>query len=369
VAPTFEPGGTGHVSVHDEFNRSITFEDPGTEDEHDVVVDWGDGSDEETFTVAVGARSTQISHTYSLPGTYDVTVTVSDDGGGDAEDTFQVEATRDPSDGPVVTAVRVGGADWTPLFRDFVDPELGIGYAIPLGSDDQLATLPWGNIDQIAITFDSDVDVTVEDLRVFGVNSTSYTDLIERFDYAAGSKTAIWGFGQHFATDKLLISLSDRVTNSEGFKLDGEWIDTELVESGDGKEGGDFEFRLNVLPGDADQSGVVNGGDIGTARVRRNAIAGFSLRYDPEQDLDGSGVVNGGDIGVARLNRSMLLPVGEPAATRSAARTADVFFANLASPGSSNRNQAAAEPPIDVFEETLAKVRQLRYSSRRSRVR
>jgi hypothetical protein len=99
------------------------------------------------------------------------------------------------------------------------------------------------------------------------------------------------------------------VADARGNALDGEWADgvTAAWPSGDGAPGGDFVFRFNVLPGDADQNGVVNSIDL--ARVRRaygtsTPFASYSIFAD----LDGDGRSSGTDVLIARANQRRRLP-------------------------------------------------------------
>ena len=71
-------------------------------------------------------------------------------------------------------------------------------------------------------------------------------------------------------------------------------------------------MRLNVLPGDVDRNGVVNGLD---AAVLRREM-GFSTtwrpdRYDPFHDLDGDGRIGALDILHQRRRRHSDLPGAE----------------------------------------------------------
>lgn len=61
---------------------AVNFEDPGLEDTHSVVIDWGDGT-AETVALTVGERSTIVPHTYTTGGVFSITVTVIDDDTGE----------------------------------------------------------------------------------------------------------------------------------------------------------------------------------------------------------------------------------------------------------------------------------------------
>jgi hypothetical protein len=216
---------------------------------------------------------------------------------------------------PTVTAVRVGGSAWDPLFLTAADPQLQLGYPIPTGSNDQLKPLPWVNVDQISLTFSLDVQIENSDLSIYGVATQDYADAIAAgtFMYSSGTRTATWTLPSALTLDKLLLVLGDgAVVNHNQTPLDGEWEDGVDTESGDGIAGGEFQFRLNLLPGDVDQNGFVSGGDIGEVRLARSHIATITPGFNPTRDVNGSGVVNGGDIGDVRIRRSHLLPIGEP---------------------------------------------------------
>ena len=63
---------------------------------------------------------------------------------------------------PRVTKVWVRGSNWADTFLTHLQ-SLGVGdadhgYAVPVGSADQLKPLPWFNIDQVSIQFDETVN-------------------------------------------------------------------------------------------------------------------------------------------------------------------------------------------------------------------
>ena len=213
---------------------------------------------------------------------------------------------------PAVAEVRAAGTDWEQSFLDCLASEgLGEGgYAIPVGPDEQLDELPWVNIDQIVIRFDEDVDVEISDLTVYGVNVPQYA--FGAFAYDTATHTATWTLTGPVAADKLLLVLSDGVTDAAGNSLDGEWVDgSGSHPSGDGAAGGEFRFRLNVLPGDVDGSGEVRSSD--TVKVRRKSnTAPGDPDYSCFYDVDCSGEIRSSDtIKVRRLSNTEL-PGGEP---------------------------------------------------------
>lgn len=194
---------------------------------------------------------------------------------------------------PTVTAVRVGSTAWVPSFRQAADPTaLDLGYLIPAGAA-QLDVLPWTNINQIMITFSKPVVASLGDLRLRGVNAASYDALITGFGYDPGTLTATWTLSQVLPRDRYVISLNDTATDAAGSALDGEWVNgADAFPSGNGIAGTDFDFNVNILPGDIVGSGVVNNGDFAAFANAFGQPAASVLRAD----LNGSGgTVNNGD--------------------------------------------------------------------------
>jgi len=209
---------------------------------------------------------------------------------------------------PQVARVLVSSTGWDTTFLAPLGEE---GYAIPTGSG-QLGTLPWTSIDQVKIAFTEDVNVSQGDLSVHGVNVPDYA--ITGFGYDPGSRTATWTFSAPITADKLLLALSDDVTDTAGNRLDGEWSDgSSTFPSGNGAEGGDFQFRLNVLPGDCDQSAEVRTPDWRAARAQLGAVPG-DAGYSVFLDVDGSGDIRTPDWRSVRSHLGDELPAGEPTA-------------------------------------------------------
>jgi len=92
VAPEFEVGRDEVLppSLGGVLTRQIEFVDPGTMDVHTVLVDFGDGSEEMSWSLPIGSRSFELNHTYSEEGVYEVSVTLTDDDLGSHADTFNV---------------------------------------------------------------------------------------------------------------------------------------------------------------------------------------------------------------------------------------------------------------------------------------
>jgi hypothetical protein len=70
-----------------EVNLIGNFSDPGSEDTHTAMINWGDGAYDDLGNVEGHAIG---SHSFSAPGEYIVKLTVSDDDSGQGEDTTQI---------------------------------------------------------------------------------------------------------------------------------------------------------------------------------------------------------------------------------------------------------------------------------------
>ena len=80
--------------------------------------------------------------------------------------------------------------------------------------------------------------------------------------------------------------------------------------SGDGTAGGDFQFRINVLPGDINQDGTVSVEDLAILAANyRKSLSGWA-----NADLNCDGVVDVSDLAVLAANYRLGLPVPEPVA-------------------------------------------------------
>jgi len=297
---------------------------PGPPDEAGQTLTFQVTNDNNGLFAVQPAVSSDGTLTY-MPGANDgeaiVTVVLKDsggtaDGGEDTSppQTFTITVNPVP---PTVTDILIGSTLWDASFL----AELGgDGYSIPTGTD-QLVTLPWTNIDQVKIAFSEDVNVSQGDLSVHGVSVPEYT--VAGFIYDAGSHTATWTWtlSSPMAADKLLLALSDDVTDTAGNSLDGEWTDgSSTFPSGNGSEGGDFQFRLNVLPGDVNQSDKVTLADYVTVRSRNNAQPG-EAGYDVLYDVNGSGKITLADYLGVRSRNNDELPTGEPVAPLAATAT------------------------------------------------
>lgn len=251
---------------------------------------------------------------------------------------------------PRVAQVFLAGTAWSPAFVARL-ATLGLGsaehgYSVPAGAG-QLATLPWTRIDRIAVRFDAGVSVGQDDLAVRGINVPAYA--IKTFSYDPATMTATWTLTRAIGRDRVLLDLDGDapggVTSGAGGSagaaalLDGEWPGAGgAYPSGNGTAGGDFEFRLNVLPGDVNRDGRVTALDLFQVRQRLRTSTSRpgagTRRYDVFRDVTAEGKIDFRDLLAVRRARFQPLPAGEPSGDDPAApsvapsATQDLLFSS-----------------------------------------
>ena len=107
---------------------------------------------------------------------------------------------------PQVTGLQVAGSSWSSTYLAALTAAgdgNGLGYAIPVGSAAQSASLPWSNLNQIQITFNEDVNVSPASLALTGVNVANYS--ITGFSYNSVTHTGTWTVAGSIGTDRLHI--------------------------------------------------------------------------------------------------------------------------------------------------------------------
>jgi hypothetical protein len=178
-----------------------------------------------------------------------------------------------------------------------------------VGSGEQLRTVPVGGADTISISFSEDVNVSAGSLDLVGLYTAYRPELLE-FIYDLGTMTATWRFEFIEQGDLYLVSLSDAVTDVEGDHLDGEWVNPASLTttnaavsefpSGNGEGGGNFNFVVALLPGDANLDLQVNGSDY--MIIGPNYFMGQPGMEFINGDFDGDGVVTAADSDLFVLN-------------------------------------------------------------------
>jgi hypothetical protein len=248
----------------------------------------------------------------------------------DTSDIFTVNASV-PA--PRVTGVFVRGtgaaqANWSSSFLNYLAVnnlgDSSLGYRIQTGAN-QLRALPWVNVNTISVQFDQDVSITspltttaLAGSASAGVSVPSIA--MAQFSYNSSLRTATWVFPTPLTRNKLVLGLaSSGVRSASGVSLDGEWTTSSSTISGNQVAGGDFYFRINVLPGDLISSSSVNTADVNEFRRVSGSLTTSTTRpYSAFADLNGNGSINNtADTDILRAIRSassnLLLPALDPA--------------------------------------------------------
>jgi Dockerin type I domain len=102
------------------------------------------------------------------------------------------------------------------------------------------------------------------------------------------------------------------VSSASG-RLDGEWSDgTSAFPSGNGGAGGDFRFRINVLPGDADRNGTVLANDFSEVKRKffssTTNLGSGAAAYSIFHDVTGSGNILADDFSEVKRRFFNTLP-------------------------------------------------------------
>ena len=176
-------------------------------------------------------------------------------------------------------------------------------FAEVVGSGDQLGTVPVGGADTVEITFSEPVNVSPDMLRFQGLHFGERPALVD-FTYDTSTQTAKWQFANITRGDHYLVALSDAITDIDGDQLDGEWVNPNSIfttntavtvfPSGDGYAGGDFNFVVTILPGDANLDGQVNSSD--TSIFLTSLWSYLTPAVFTDGDFDGSGSVTRDDL-------------------------------------------------------------------------
>lgn len=220
---------------------------------------------------------------------------------------------------PTITAVYARGSAWTASFLNYLAAQnLGdatFGFQIKGGAD-QLKTLPWNNVNRISVRFSEDVVVHQNDLILTGINTGTYNVAGSTFAYDAATRTASWTLPSVITRDKLRLSLNGTtaaaITDATGNAIDGDWVTSGAFPSGNGSTGGQFSFRFNVLPGDANRNNAVQASD---GLLERSGLGKgtATVGYSAYVDVNGNGAIQASDGLAVRGTLGNGLPAGEPA--------------------------------------------------------
>jgi hypothetical protein len=186
-------------------------------------------------------------------GTATITVTVSDDGGANTTSVhFTVTVDQ------VAATVTAVSADWGTSGTIALQTAADGVRLLPAG---RTTDLPWYGINKLQITLSQAESLSASDVSVTGIAVSNY------------GPVTISGSGTNYTiTFAQAITTADRVTVSIG----NAGIAT-------------YTRQLDVLPGDANDDGVVNAQDL---VVVRNDFTSFGATYNIFDDINGDGVVD-----------------------------------------------------------------------------
>lgn len=190
------------------------------------------------------------------------------------------------------------------------------------GSGEQLRSVPVALADTVTIVFTEEVNIAESDFRIVGmVTGAEPTIPVGGFlGFDPNTNSATWKLeGLSLHGDNYLISLDASAITAvdDGAQLDGDWENPQGLDvlpgtadtfatSGDGSPGGDFNFVMRLMPGDADGNGVVDGTDFNTLAFNFNQDWSASDATFRDGDFDGDGDVDGDDYNLFAFHFLML---------------------------------------------------------------
>jgi hypothetical protein len=173
-----------------------------------------------------------------------------------------------------------------------------------------LRRVPVGGADTVSIKFSEDVNVEASHLRLVGMY-TAHAPTLAEFSYSMATMTATWRYEDPFIADQYAIMLDDAVTDIEGNRLDGEWVNNSSVygsiaefPSGNETAGGDFNFLMTILPGDAHPDAFVDETDLNQYLWVYWGMSGAEFGNG---DFNGDGTVNMADYDIWEQNNGLNL--------------------------------------------------------------
>jgi hypothetical protein len=296
-----------------------------------------------TFTPASGAVSGTLSIRLAAAtavGSYSGDVTLSSTG---ADPVSVAMPASTVANSPVkVTGVFVRGSTWNSTYLDLgVFTTVGsdkLGYGLKDGVN-QLATsgvnaaqVTWNNVNRISVRFDQPITAPAASALqlIRGDSGGDVTITPTSVSLLASGTVAQFSLPSSLVTGQYIISIgAGGIGDVAGTTvLDGEWTtssSTFAPGSGDGTAGGAFNFRFNVLVGDVNASGGVNGSDrTATTAQLFKAMTTSNFRAN----VDGSASITGTDVTpvVSNLFRALGATPAIPATTQPAV-TAATFAA------------------------------------------
>jgi uncharacterized secreted protein with C-terminal beta-propeller domain len=206
---------------------------------------------------------------------------------------------------PVVVSAVAAGSTWAPARIDQLETAATDASSTSTTTTSRAATnLTSANANQIKLTFSENVAVSQNDLSLAAGDGATYA--IAGFAFDAAAHTGVWTLDRPLGAGEFTVTLTDMVTDTAGIHLDG---------NRDAAAGGAYSFTFRSLPGDVNQDGIVDGGDVRTA-MRSSLTASAASADRLSADINGDGVVTYRDVIAIRNQLGMALPapVQSPAA-------------------------------------------------------
>ena len=237
---------------------------------------------------------------------------------------------------PEVAGIFLNSTFWTSEFRDQVDGstsnEATFGYELTPANI--LQNIPWVNVNEIVVQFDSAIDAASLDALDFTLTGTP------------GSK---FDPGQTDGSIPTVVSATLDPSNPSAVRLtlshflEPAAIDINVLGSGlssNGSPGADSSLQFRSLPGDVDSSNRVLFGGDATSIIPQNGAQLGNANYNFRADVDGSGRILFADATqvLARSGDFLSSPSAFLAASFSANINSD------AQPGELNRKSISLEP-------------------------
>jgi hypothetical protein len=223
---------------------------------------------------------------------------------------------------PTIARAMLAASNWSAAFIDHIDGGSGGGNGLGFELVAGALPLPWSGVNQLYIQFSEDVlgiSASTIELR----DSTGPLPITVAYDPL--TFRAEVSLVTPLAFSKLRLAVADSVRDAAGNLLDGD---------SSGTAGGLFNLRFDVLAGDADGNGRVNGADLAPFSTAFNSQVS-QPNYNPRANWNGDDRINGSDLGVFSLSFNRQLssltdptsPFGGSRATGSSAVPHDSFFA------------------------------------------
>lgn len=238
---------------------------------------------------------------------------------------------------PKVTEIKVGHiSSW-----DATDVVYDRDYTFFQNGDDQSDTVPCAGVNAVTITFNrqgmmgsgTEFDSSATSYSLVATNNynnggNKTISAVSNWVYDPGDNTSTctWFFDSNLGTGDWTFTLDEAyITTKTGMQLDGEWYGS--FSSGNGTPGIDdpvygpdhFEFDFNIIPGDANRDGMVDGSDVtilaGNWQV---GVPGGSTSVTWQMgDFNGDYMVDGSDVTILAGNWQYGVPPAESSSATS----------------------------------------------------